>query len=672
MPSTSITQRASELREQINYHNYRYYVLQSPAVSDLQFDQLMSELRQLEQAYPELLTPDSPSQRVGGEVSEKFEKLPHPAPILSLANAFGSADAQAWFERIAKLDDRVQTAAFVVEPKIDGLSVVLHYEHGVFVRGATRGNGEVGEDITPNLRTLRNLPLRLPADPNVQVPIPSRLVVRGEAFISLQDFAEMNARLAASGERTFINPRNTASGAIRQLDSRLTAARRLQVLCYQVVTVEGVDLISQWQTIAYLRQLGFPVPNIARHFQQFADVLAFCEDMAEQRTALPYETDGMVIKLDDLQLQADLGFVGKDPRGALAYKYPTQEVVTRLLDVGVNVGRTGVLTPYAMLAPVEVGGVMVRQATLHNFDFIADKDIRIGDSVLVKRAGEVIPYVIGPLPDLRTGAEQPYLPPTHCPVCAEAVKEVDDEVAVYCVNPTCPAQLQRVVEHFASRGTLDIEGLGEKLAVQLVNAGLLHDVADIFSLTKAQLLTLEGFGDKKADNLLTAIETAKTRPLERLISALGIQGVGEVAARDLAQHFGSLGALSAASLADLQAIEGIGPNTATSILDWFAMTGNQLVLEKLHKAGVNPQVARQSASGTALQGLTFVITGTLPSLSREQAEALILQNGGKVTGSVSKNTHFLLAGEKAGSKLDKAHALNVPILSEAELLAKLG
>lgn len=672
MTPTSAIQRASELREQINYHNYRYYVLQSPAISDLQFDQLMSELRQLEQAYPELLTPDSPSQRVGGEVSEKFEKLPHPAPILSLANAFGSADAQAWFERIAKLDARVQTAEFVVEPKIDGLSVVLHYENGVFVRGATRGNGEVGEDITPNLRTLRNLPLRLPADPSVQIPIPSRLVVRGEAFISLQDFADMNARLATAGERTFINPRNTASGAIRQLDSRLTAARRLQVLCYQVVAIEGVQLHTQWQTIEYLRQLGFPVPNIARRFAQFADVLAFCEGMAEQRTALPYETDGMVIKLDDLQLQADLGFVGKDPRGALAYKYPTQEVVTRLLDVGVNVGRTGVLTPYAMLAAVEVGGVVVRQATLHNFDFIAEKDIRIGDSVLVKRAGEVIPYVIGPLPDLRTGAEQPYLPPTHCPVCGEAVKEVDDEVAVYCVNPACPAQLQRVVEHFAARGTLDIEGLGEKLAVQLVNAGLLHDVADIFSLTKAQLLTLEGFGDKKAENLLTAIETAKTRPLERLISALGIQGVGEVAARDLAQHFGSLGALSAASLADLQAIEGIGPNTATSIVDWFAMSGNQQVLAKLHKAGVNPQMARQSTSGTALQGKTFVITGTLPSLSREQAEALILQNGGKVTGSVSKNTHFLLAGEKAGSKLDKARALNVPILSEAELLAKIG
>ncbi|MDW8325748.1 MAG: NAD-dependent DNA ligase LigA [Anaerolineales bacterium] len=671
----SPAERAAELRRELNEHNYRYYVLSAPIISDAEYDALFRELQQLEAEHPELVTPDSPTQRVGGYVSEKFAKVRHPAPILSLGNAFNAAEVRAWFERLTRLDDRVERAAFVVEPKIDGLTVVLHYEDGVFVRGATRGDGEVGEDITPNLRTVRTLPLRIPVlaagrrPQTVTVRPPSRLVVRGEAVIFTADFEKMNAELAAQGERTYQNPRNTASGALRQLDSRLTAARPISLLCYQIVAVEGVTLRTQWEALEYLRALGFPVPDAARRFESLDEALAYCEQWSARRDELPFEADGMVIKLDDLQLAADLGVVGKDPRGAIAYKFPAREVTTVLNDIGVNVGRTGVLTPYAVLEPVEVGGVIVKQATLHNFDYIVEKDIRLGDRVLLKRSGDVIPYVIGPVVEARTGRERVYTPPTACPACGEAVERLEGEVALYCINSACPAQLTRGVEHFAA--VMDIETFGEKVAAQVVEQGLVEDVADIFTLTKEQLLKLEGFAEKKAQKLLDAIAAARMRPLHQLISALGIRGVGEVAARDLASHFGSLDALAQAGVEDLQQIEGIGPSVSQAVVDWFASKRNRLVLKKLKQAGVWPtaEVRRAGAVAGPFAGQTFVITGTLPTFSRDEAKAYIEARGGKVTDSVSKKTTYLVVGESPGSKLAKAQSLNIPIIDEAQLRA---
>jgi len=670
--------RAAQLRKEINFHLHRYHVLSAPVISDAEYDALFRELQALEAEYPGLVTPDSPTQRVGGFISEKFEKVRHPAPILSLSNAFNTDAVRAWFERIRKLDDRVEKAEFAVEPKIDGLTVVLHYENGVFVKGATRGDGEVGEVITPNLRTVRALPLRIPVkdeggrkkderkrDSSFTLH-PSSLVVRGEAVIFIKDFEKMNARLAAKGERTFVNPRNTASGALRQLDTKLTAARPISLLCYAIVESRGVEIKTQWEALEYLRTLGFPVTDVARKFTDLEKAIVYCESWVEKRDRLPFETDGMVIKLNDLRLAADLGVVGKDPRGAIAFKFPAREVTTILNDIGVNVGRTGVLTPYAILEPVEVSGVTVRQATLHNFDYIAEKGIRIGDRVLLKRAGDVIPYVIGPVVDARKGNEKKYKMPAACPACGEPVERVEGEVAYYCVNSACPAQLTRTVEHFAA--VMDIEGFGEKVAVVVVAEGLVKDVADIFTLTKDELLTLEGFADKKAEKLLAAIEAAKTRPLARLISALGIRGVGEVMAGDLAAHFGSLDALMKAKAEDLQAVEGVGPNVSQAVVDWLALASNKSVLKKLKKARVWPTAEkRRAAAGGVFAGKTFVITGTLPAWSREEAKAFIEARGGKIADGVSKTTDYLVLGESPGSKLAKAQSLGVPIIDEAAL-----
>jgi DNA ligase (NAD+) len=673
MDTQSLHNRYEELKRQIHFHNYRYHVLDSPIISDAEYDRLLNELKRIEAEHPDWVTPDSPTQRAGAAPAERFEKVRHPAPILSLANAFGAADARAWYERIRKLDDRVERTGFVVEPKIDGLSVVLHYRQGVFVQGATRGDGEVGEDITQNLRTVKAIPLRVPvsAEPSSALPVPSYLVVRGEAFIPLKEFEELNRRLAEAGEKTYLNPRNTAAGSLRQLDPALTASRPITLLVYQIVYAEGGSVpATQWETLEYLRALGFPVTDVARRFASIDEAIAYAESWDQKRDELPYEADGMVIKIDDLALAAELGFVGKDPRGAIAFKFPAREVTTTLKEIGVAVGRTGVLTPYAVLEPVEIGGVIVERATLHNFDFIAEKDIRVGDRVLVKRAGEVIPYVIGPVVEARTGTEKPFQPPATCPACGQAVEHFEGEVAWYCVNVACPAQLVRNVEHFVSRGAMDIVGLGIKIVEQLIAAGLVKDVADLFTLKKEQLLQLEGFAEKKAENLLRAIEQAKGQSLSRLIVGLGIRGVGEVMAADLARHYPDLDALSRASVEELQQIEGIGPNIAQSIVDWFARPANQTVLAKLKKAGVwprsQPAVASVPAAGP-LSGLTFVITGTLPGFSREEAKEFIEAHGGKVTDAVSKNTSYLVLGENPGSKLQKAQALGVKIISEAEL-----
>jgi DNA ligase (NAD+) len=672
--------RYDELKVQVNFHNYRYHVLDAPIISDLEYDRLLNELKRIESDHPEWITTDSPTQRAGARPADRFEKIRHPAGILSLANAFGGDDARAWLERIAKIDDRVEKAKFVVEPKIDGLSVVLHYRNGLFVQGATRGDGEVGEDITSNLRTIRAIPLKIPVNSDqlsvssdkLQVTnykLPKYLVVRGEAFIPNKDFEELNRKLEEAGEKTYLNPRNTAAGSLRQLDPQLTASRPLTLLVYQIVHSEvGEAPTSQWEILEYLKALGFPVTDIARRFDDLEAAIAYTETWDKGRDKLPYEADGMVIKLDDLTLASELGFVGKDPRGAIAFKFPAREVTTTLNDIGVAVGRTGVLTPYAVLEPVEIGGVIVERATLHNFDFIAEKDIRVGDRVLVKRAGEVIPYVIGPVVDARSGKEKTYKPPTTCPACSQAVEHFEGEVAWYCVNTACPAQLVRNIEHFVSRGAMDITGLGIKIVEQLIEAGLVKDVADLFTLRKEQLLKLEGFAEKKAENLLKSLEQAKGQSLNRLIAALGIHGVGEVMAGDLSRAYGDLSALSKTSAEELQQIEGLGPNIAESIVDWFSQTANQKVLKKLGAAGVNPKMKKEEMKKEgALSGFTFVVTGTLPTLSRDEVKEFIEQNGGKVTDSVSKKTSYLVLGENPGSKADKAQALGVKIVDEAEL-----
>jgi DNA ligase (NAD+) len=677
MPADPLPSRLAELRAQLHYHSYRYHVLEQPAITDAEYDRLLQELRDLEAARPDLITLDSPTQRVGAEASEKFEKVRHPAPILSLGNAFSHQDIYDWLERIGKVDARALTSDFTLEPKLDGLSVVLHYRDGVFVQGASRGNGEIGEDITANLRTINALPLRIPVTgdgrPETSTapsPIPrppSYLVVRGEAFFPLDAFAALNARLAAAGEKTYVNPRNTASGALRQLDPALTAARPLTLLVYQIVSAEGGEVpATQWDTLQYLRALGFPVPQ-ASHHATLDEIIPQLEKWGARRASLNYEIDGMVIKINSHALFSDLGVVGKDPRGATAYKFPSAEVSTALLDIGVNVGRTGVLTPYAILDPVEIGGVTVRQATLHNFDFIEEKDIRIGDRVLIKRAGEVIPYVIGPLEGARTGAEEPYVPPGVCPSCGEAVSHPEGEVAWYCINPACPAQLVRNLEHFVARGTLDIVGLGIKIVEQLVEEKLIRDPADLYTLKREDLLELEGFAEKKADNLLAGIAASKSQPLARFLNALGIRGVGEVMAADITRHYPNLDQLAAATLDDLTRIEGVGPNIAQAIVDWFARPANRALLGKFRAAGMWPTGgARQPQGSVPLAGKSFVITGTL-SVPREAIKALIEDHGGKVSGSVSKNTNYLVAGEAAGSKLQQAAKLGVTVIGEAEL-----
>jgi DNA ligase (NAD+) len=655
--------RLEYLRREINFHNYRYHVLDAPVISDYEYDHLVLELRQLETEHPEWITPDSPTQRAGAPPSEKFAKVRHPAPILSLANSFDADGVRSWYERICKLDERVEKAEFVVEPKIDGLTVVLHYREGIFFLGATRGDGEIGEDITANLRTIRSLPLRLPVDPNGPRP-PSYLVVRGEAFIPIEDFQRLNVRLAEAGEKTYLNPRNTAAGSLRQLDPAITAARSLTLLTYAIVTGEGTFPNTQWERLEYLHSLGFPVPQ-ARYCRNLEAAIEARADLVEQRDNLTFEADGAVIKINDLSLADDLGFVGKDPRGALAFKFPAREVTTNLLDIGVNVGRTGVLTPYAILEPVEIGGVIVKQATLHNFDYIAEKDIRIGDRVAVKRAGDVIPYVIGPIEDLRRGDEQTFVPPQNCPACGQPVEHFEGEVAWYCVNSACPAQLIRNLEHFVSRGSMDIVGLGIKIVEQLVAADLIHDVADLYTLKREDLLRLEGFAEKKADNLLTSIMTSKSQPLARLINALGIRGVGEVMSTDLARFYYDLDTLSQATLDDLQRIEGVGPNIAQAIVDWFSQLTNRRLLEKLREVDVWPktEISATRKEG-AFTGKTFVVTGALSGFTREGIKEYIQNMGGKVTDSVSKNTTYLVVGESPGSKLDKARSLGVLILDE--------
>ena len=677
-------QRAARLRRELAYHAHRYFVLDAPVISDAEYDAMLAELRALEEAHPELVTADSPTRRVGAEPADRFEKVVHPAPILSLSNCFRMEDVRAWRERIGRLLPRGTELEYVVEPKFDGLSVVLRYENGVFVQGATRGNGEIGEEITINLRTIGSLPLRIPVDgrrpdrPQLSLPgmeeafadVPPLLVVRGEAYITNSGFEEMNARLGEAGEKMFANPRNAAAGSLRQLDPAIAASRPLALFCYEIVASEGVMVRTQMEVLTLLKGLGFPVaPDIAL-FSSIDEIESYYQEWIARRDELDYEIDGLVIKVNDLAIRDVLGVVGKDPRGATALKFPAQERTTRLLRVETNVGRTGTINPLAVLEPVEVGGVVVKQATLHNYDDVARKDIRVGDTVIVKRAGDVIPYVVGPVVELRDGSERIIEPPRTCPSCGEPVHQREDEVAIFCVNAACPAQLVRLLEHFVSRDMMDVESLGTRTAGLLVERGLIQDVADLYFLTADDLLPLEGFQQKKVENLLAGIDASRERPFSRLLAGLGIRGVGVTVAELLAAHFGSLDALAEAGRDELEAVEGIGPHTATAVIEWFASPHNQALIAKLRRAGlkmVAERPARESADELPLTGRTFVITGTLPTLSRNEAKAFVERHGGKVAGSVSGNTDYVVVGENPGSKLAKATELGIPVLDEAAL-----
>ena len=655
--------RVEELRREIRKHDYHYYVLDSPLITDQEYDSLMRELVELERRYPELVTPDSPTQRVGGAPLKQFRSVRHSIPLLSLGNAFDAGELRDFDRRVRQLAG--EAVDYVVEPKIDGLTVVLTYENGSFVLGATRGDGLTGEDITENLRTVRLLPLRLSGAPR-------RLVVRGEAFMPKKAFARLNEERDNRGEPPFANPRNAAAGSLRQLDPKVTAGRILGFYAYQIIECEGREIATQWEALSFLKEVGFSVQEQNKHCRDIEEVIAYCNSWIEKRHALNYEIDGMVIKVNSLRLQKALGNTAKSPRWAIAFKFPAEQAVTQVKDIIVRVGRTGVLTPTAVLRPVAVAGVIVSRATLHNEDMIREKDVRIGDHVVIQRAGDVIPEVVRVLPERRTGAERVFRMPDRCPVCGGRVLRPEGEVAARCTGIACPAQLKELVLHFVSREGMDVEGIGPALVAQLVDKGLIRDPADLYFLRKEDLVNLERMGDKSADNLLRALEKSKKRGLAPLLFALGIRYVGTRAAEILAEKFGSLDALAAAGEEELTAIPEIGPKIAASVATFFKQEQTGRVIAKLKEAGV--LMERQELPETndlPLTGKTFVITGTLPSLTRKEAEDLIKKYGGRVSSSVSKRTDYLVAGEEPGQKYDKARELGIPIIDEAALLRML-
>jgi len=660
--------RAAELREAIERANHEYYVLDAPTLSDAEYDRLFRELREIEAAHPELRTPDSPTLRVGAEPASKLEKTVHLAPMLSLDNAFGPDELRAWETRNARMADEVRTSGYVAEPKIDGLAIALTYEEGVLVKGATRGNGTIGEDVTRNLRTIKEIPLRLRAGGPA---VPARMEIRGEVYMSLAGFGKLNQRRAAEGQATFANPRNSAAGSLRQLDPAVTASRPLRFFAYAVEAGGApVPFATQWELLEALRAWGLPVNPLARPCADLEEVLAFVADFEGRRRTLDYEVDGAVIKVNPLALQEELGVVGgRDPRWAIAYKYAPDLAVTTLNAIRINVGRTGALNPYAELEPVEVSGVIVKLATLHNEDDIRRKDIRAGEKVIIKRAGEVIPQVVGPVLEEGQVRTAPFEMPSECPACRTPVERPEGEAMVYCPNSACPARIYWGIVHFASRGAMDIRGLGERTIATLLERGMVTDVADLYTLTQAQLLELEGFKEKSAQNLLDGIEASRQQGLARVLFGLGVRHVGEIAAQTLARHFGSMERLMAASVEEIEAVHTIGHIMAAALHAWMAEPRNQEVVRKLAAAGVKMTEERAEPAEGPFTGKTFVITGTHPTMTRPQMEEFIQQRGGRVTGSVTKKTDYLVVGEDAGSKLAKAQELGIAQLSEAGLLA---
>lgn len=662
--------RAEELRETLHRANHEYYVLDDPTLSDAEYDRLFRELRTIEERFPELRTPDTPTLRIGAEPSDAFAKVEHLAPMLSLDNAFDEDELRRWEDRNARIAAEVRQAGYVLELKLDGLAVSLLYEDGVLVRGATRGNGVVGEDITPNLRTIPSLPLRLQDDGHL---LP-RLEIRGEVFMSLSGFEAMNERRAQQGLATFANPRNAAAGSVRQLDSKVTAGRPLRFFGFQIQPPPGVRTPASTQAgvLDQLQRWGVPVNPRHTRVDSLDAALERIAEIEALRPDLDYEIDGVVLKVDDVSLWPELGIVGgREPRYAVAYKFAPDLATTRLLSIEINVGRTGALNPYARLEPVEISGAMVKLATLHNFDLIAQKDLRAGDLVLVKRAGDVIPQVVAPITDERTGAEEPFTPPDQCPFCGTPVERPSEEVAVYCPNTSCPARIFWGLVHFVAQGAMDIRGLGERTAQQLLDEGLVSSYADLYRLTPEQLTSLDGFGPLSAEKLVESIQASKKRPLSRLLFGLGVRHVGLHAAELLARELRDMDSLMAADRDRLAAVHGIGETTADALCAFFAEARNRELVRELADLGLRMDEPVERAEHQPFAGLTFVITGTLPTLGRKEAGDLIERHGGRVTGSVSGNTDFLVVGENAGSKLEKARSLDVPTLTEAELLARL-
>ncbi len=742
--------RIASLSDQLHQHNYRYHVLNDPIVSDAEYDRLFRELTELETANPQLALADSPTQRVGSDLSLDFPKAPHPAPILSLANAFDAADLANWEERNLRLLPADTELAYVLQPKLDGLAIVITYENGVLVRAATRGNGELGDDVTANVKTIRSVPLRIPVD-RAAAAAPARLVVRGEILFHKESFLELNREQEAQGLPAYVNARNTASGSLKQKDSRETAKRKLTAYIYAIVDSDGAEMSSEWETLQFLRVMGFNVIPEARHCAGLDEVIQTLPDWEARRNALDFEIDGLVLKVDQLALADELGVVGKDPRGAVAYKFPAEEASTKLVGITIGVGRTGKVTPTAQLEPVFIGGVTVSNASLHNYEQVSALDIRLGDRVVVKRSGDVIPYVIGPVTGARDGSESPILPPAACPFCGRELIQPAGAVDWFCSNPKCPERVMRTLEFFVSRGAMDIEGMGPQTIAALIDNGLIEDEADIFNLSAENLLALEGFADKKVENLLQSIERAKSRSFTQVLTSLGIDGIGATVAGLLGDNFASIPELLATAqairaaeedfaeaarplvdgaddgdpdigkllhrlrhptaelapryldaadlsprlerllrplrlapgdIAPIQAplsaliavsrplheIEGLGPILVENIVNFFADPHQQAVIAKMEAAAVNMRAEEKVLASAGLAGQTFVLTGTM-SVPRGEIKSLVEANGGKVTGSVSKKTSYVVAGDSPGSKVEKALKSGVPVISESELRA---
>lgn len=658
---SSLQEKAEQLREQIRKCDYHYYVLDNPLISDSEYDWLMQELRELEKNHPELATPDSPTQRVGGKPSDKFGRVVHRQPLLSLDNAFSFQDLQDYDRRISRTHDQRD---YVAELKIDGVSIALVYEQGILVTAATRGDGLVGEDVTANIKTIRSIPLRLRA------PV-DRLEVRGEIYMPKSEFVRLNQQKEELGERVFANPRNAAAGSLRQLDPGITAQRALAAFIYDILYIEGHSISSQWEALNYLREQGFPVNPEARRAETIDQVFEFCQEFQTRRHDLPYEIDGVVIKLNSIAQREALGTTTRSPRWAIAYKFPAEEKETRILDVEVNVGRTGIIAPTAIMEPVFLAGTTVSRASLHNFDLVREKDIRIGDIVLLHKAGDIIPEVIKPLPERRTGEEKEITPPAACPACGSQVVQPPGEVAIRCENISCPARLKESLIFFASRSAMDIDGMGPAIIDQLVQRGMVTKLEDLYDLNAADLESLERMGTKSAANLLQAIEESKQRPLHRLITALGIRHIGAKTARLLTQRLRSIEEFYQVTKEELTAIPEIGEIMAASIVAFFQEPRNRATVEKLQLAGVNTIEPVSNQTNQPLSGKVFVLTGTLPTLARSEATELIESRGGKVTTSVSRKTDFVVMGTDPGSKYDKAVQLGITILDEDGLLALL-
>jgi DNA ligase (NAD+) len=668
MDKKTACKRIPELRNIIEYHNKRYYQQDDPEISDAEYDRLMLELQELEHQYPDDDIATSPTQRVGAAPLAKFISVAHPSTMLSLANAFSPEDIIEFDNRIKRLA-KVEYMAYVAEPKLDGLAVDLIYENGFFIRGATRGDGATGEDVTQNLKTISSLPLKMRKDRGKSIP--DFIEIRGEVYMEREPFQKLNSRRIEEGEEPFANQRNAAAGSLRQLDPKITARRPLNIYLYGIGEAQSVNFSTHQEVLQNLKSWGFPVNNLIEDADSIQECIKYFEHIGALRKKLPYEIDGIVLKVNDLKLQETLGSVSRNPRWALACKFPATQETTVIKDIIVQVGRTGALTPVAIMQPVNVGGVVVRRATLHNEDEITKKDIRIGDTVVIQRAGDVIPEVVKVVVSKRTGVEKEFQMPHSCPECGSEVIRPEGEVARRCINLACPAQLKEHIRHFASRGGLDIEGLGEKVSAQLFDTRLIQDPSDLYFLTKEQLLELDRHGEKSADNLIESIRHAKNPPLDKFIFALGIRNVGEHISKILAVQFGSLDNLMAANVEEMTAIKEIGPEIAQSIVQFFHEPKNKTVMAKFSKAGVEPQ-KKAAVANALLQGKSFVFTGTLANMPRNTAKEIVESMGGTIHSSTTAKTTYVVAGNDPGSKLDKARFLGITVLSENEFLKLIG